>query len=61
MGSVLVGGHNRCKKSLCVDLRNPGGLEVIKAMILKVEVMIENYAPRVIRKMGLGYETAAVS
>lgn len=50
--------QNRGKKSFCVDMRNPGGLELIKALIPKVDVMIENYAPGVIRKMGLGYETA---
>jgi crotonobetainyl-CoA:carnitine CoA-transferase CaiB-like acyl-CoA transferase len=49
--------QNRGKKSFCVDLRKPGGLELIKTMIPKVDVMIENYAPGVIRKMGLGYET----
>ena len=50
--------QNRGKKSLCVDLRNPGALELIKALIPKMDVMIENYAPGVIRKMGLGYDTA---
>jgi crotonobetainyl-CoA:carnitine CoA-transferase CaiB-like acyl-CoA transferase len=43
--------QNRGKKSFCVDMRNPGGLELIKALIPKVDVMIENYAPGVIRKM----------
>ncbi len=49
--------QNRGKKSLCIDVKNPAGLEVIKAFIPKVDVMIENYAPGVIARMGLHYET----
>ncbi|HKV53366.1 MAG TPA: CoA transferase [Candidatus Binataceae bacterium] len=49
--------QNRGKKSLCVDLKNPAGLELVKALIPKMDVMIENYAPGVIRRLGLGYET----
>lgn len=50
--------QNRGKKSLCVDMRNPGGLELVRALIPKMDVLIENYAPWVIGKMGLSYETA---
>ena len=49
--------QNRCKKSFCVDMRNPRGLHLIKALIPKVDAVIENYAPGVISKMGLSYET----
>jgi crotonobetainyl-CoA:carnitine CoA-transferase CaiB-like acyl-CoA transferase len=49
--------QNRGKKSLCIDVKDPVGLEIIKALIPKMDVMIENYAPGVISRMGLGYET----
>lgn len=49
--------QNRGKRSFCVDMRNPRAVELIKALIPKVDVMIENYAPGVIGKMGLDYET----
>jgi CoA:oxalate CoA-transferase len=49
--------QNRGKKSLCVDVKSPAGLEIIKRLIPKVDVMIENYAPGVIARMGLGYDT----
>jgi crotonobetainyl-CoA:carnitine CoA-transferase CaiB-like acyl-CoA transferase len=51
--------QNRGKKSLCVDVKNPAGLEIIRAMIPKMDVMIENYAPGVITRMGLGYQTVS--
>jgi crotonobetainyl-CoA:carnitine CoA-transferase CaiB-like acyl-CoA transferase len=49
--------QNRGKKSLCVDVKNPAGLTLIKSLIPKMDVMIENYAPGVIRRLGLGFET----
>ena len=48
--------QNRGKKSLCVDMRSPRGLDLVKALIPKMDVMIENYAPGVIAKIGLSYE-----
>jgi len=48
--------QNRGKKSLCVDVKNPSGLDIIKALIRKVDVMIENYAPGVIARFGLAYD-----
>lgn len=48
--------QNRGKKSLCIDVKNPAGLDIVKALIGKVDVMIENYAPGVIARMGLNYE-----
>lgn len=48
--------HNRGKKSLCVDPKTPAGLEILKGLIAKVDVFIENFTPGVIGRMGLGYE-----
>jgi crotonobetainyl-CoA:carnitine CoA-transferase CaiB-like acyl-CoA transferase len=48
--------QNRGKKSLCVDVKNPLGLELVKALIPKMDVIIENYAPGVIARIGLSYE-----
>jgi len=48
--------QNRGKKSLCIDPKTPEGLEVIKKLIPKVDVMVENFAPGVIGRMGLGWD-----
>ena len=48
--------QNRGKKSLCVDLRRQEGIDLIKQLVPKVDVVVENFAPGVISKMGLGYE-----
>ncbi len=48
--------QNRGKKSLCVDLRKLEGVNLIKQLVPKVDVVVENFAPRVITRMGLGYD-----
>ena len=47
--------QNRGKQSLCVDLKKPGALNLIKQLIPKFDVMVENFAPGVIAAMGLDY------
>ncbi len=49
--------QNRGKKSLCVDVRKPEGINVLKSLLPKMDVLIENFAPGAISRMGLGYET----
>ncbi|HZP45447.1 MAG TPA: CoA transferase [Candidatus Binataceae bacterium] len=48
--------QNRGKKSLCVDLKNPVGRALVQDLIPKVDVLVENFAPGVIKRLGFGYE-----
>ena len=48
--------QNRGKKSLCLDLKNPAAAQIIRELIPKVDVLVENYAPGVIARLGFGYE-----
>ncbi len=48
--------HNHSKLSLAIDINKPGARELIYAMIPKIDVVVENYSPGVIKKMGFGYE-----
>ena len=50
--------QNLGKRSLCIDVRNPAGLAILKELVAKVDVVVENFAPGVIARMGLDYETA---
>jgi crotonobetainyl-CoA:carnitine CoA-transferase CaiB-like acyl-CoA transferase len=47
--------HNHSKRSLAVDLRKPGGRDLLLSMIPKIDVVVENFAPGVIAEMGFGY------
>ena len=43
------------KKSIGVNLRHPQGLELVKKLVPHCDVVIENFRPGVMAKMGLGY------
>ena len=47
--------QNRGKQSLCLDLRQPAALEIIRELVSKVDVVVENFGPGVLEKRGLGY------
>jgi crotonobetainyl-CoA:carnitine CoA-transferase CaiB-like acyl-CoA transferase len=47
--------QNRGKQSLCVDLRKPEGVDLVKQLVPKMDVVVENFAPGVIGAIGLGY------
>ncbi len=51
--------QNRGKKSLCIDVKNPRGLEILKDLIRTVDVMVENFSPGVIGRLGLDYATVS--
>ncbi len=48
--------QNLGKKSLCLDLKRPAATAIIRELIPKVDVLVENYAPGVIGRLGFGYE-----
>jgi crotonobetainyl-CoA:carnitine CoA-transferase CaiB-like acyl-CoA transferase len=51
--------HNRGKQSLCIDLKAPEGIEIIKELLPQIDVVVENFAPGVMARLGLGYEAVS--
>ena len=47
---------NANKKSLAINLKSPRGLEIVKQMLAKADVTVENMAPGTIERLGLGYD-----
>jgi benzylsuccinate CoA-transferase BbsF subunit len=47
---------NRNKLSLTIDMKHPKGISLLEKLIAKSDVVIENYSPGVLDKLGLGYE-----
>src|ERR1700751_5380158 len=47
---------NANKKSITVNLKSPRGLALVKDMLRKADVCVENYAPGTIERLGLGYD-----
>jgi formyl-CoA transferase len=47
---------NANKKSITVNLKSPRGLELVKDLLRKADVCVENMAPGTIERLGLGYD-----
>lgn len=51
---------NREKKSISLNLKTSKGKELLKALVNKVDVIIENFRPGTMEKLGLGYDELKV-
>lgn len=47
---------NRGKRSLCLDLKSPKGLEIAQGLASRADVFIEGFRPGVAARLGLGYD-----
>jgi crotonobetainyl-CoA:carnitine CoA-transferase CaiB-like acyl-CoA transferase len=54
--STLFHSINRNKQGYAANLKDPADLEKIRQLIAKADVLIENFRPGVMGKLGLGYE-----
>jgi crotonobetainyl-CoA:carnitine CoA-transferase CaiB-like acyl-CoA transferase len=48
--------YNRNKKSIRLDLKSPGGLDVAKRLAGWADVLVENFRPGALQRLGLGPE-----
>ncbi len=54
--STTFGQLNVGKKSLVLDLKSPGGIEVVRRLVAGADVLVENFRPGVMRRLKLDYE-----
>ena len=47
---------NRGKRSIAVDLQTPEGVEIVRRLAAESDVVIQNYRPGVMDRLGLGYD-----
>jgi crotonobetainyl-CoA:carnitine CoA-transferase CaiB-like acyl-CoA transferase len=52
----MHGATNRGKRSLTVDLRRPEGREIVLDLVRVSDAVIENFSPRVLPALGLGFD-----
>ncbi len=65
-GTLLPGGEtdyflglHRNKKGIVLDLKNPEGKETFLRMVEHCDVVLENFRPGTLEKLGIDYETAS--
>jgi CoA:oxalate CoA-transferase len=55
--STVFQSMNRNKESYAADLKNPSDLTKVKQLIRKADIVIENFRPGAMQKLGLDYES----
>jgi crotonobetainyl-CoA:carnitine CoA-transferase CaiB-like acyl-CoA transferase len=48
--------QSRNKKSIALDLKSPEGIEVVKRLAASADVVIENFRPGALEKLGIGWD-----
>ncbi|SOE96979.1 Crotonobetainyl-CoA:carnitine CoA-transferase CaiB [Burkholderia sp. D7] len=54
--SALFISTNRGKRSIALDLKNPQAMEVFRNLLLKADVLVQNFRPGITEKLGIGPE-----
>ena len=50
---------NRGKKSIALNLRDPRAVEIVKRLVVGVDIVLEGFRPGVMQRLGVGYEALA--
>jgi crotonobetainyl-CoA:carnitine CoA-transferase CaiB-like acyl-CoA transferase len=48
---------NRGKRSIAVDIRTPDGASIVRALAARADVIVQNFRPGVVDRLGVGYES----
>ncbi len=57
--STSYGQLNAGKRSLVLNLKEPGAVEIIRRLVANADVLVENFRPGVMARFGLGYPALA--
>jgi CoA:oxalate CoA-transferase len=57
--NMLFHAINRNKESYAADLKSPSDLEKLRRLIAHADVMVQNFRPGVMERLGLGYESTS--
>jgi len=57
--NTLFHAINRNKESYAADLKNPADLDKLRRLIARADVMVQNFRPGVMERLGLGYDHAS--
>jgi crotonobetainyl-CoA:carnitine CoA-transferase CaiB-like acyl-CoA transferase len=53
-GTGFYAAFQRNRRSLCIDMKTPEGLALVRRLLADADVMIENFRPGAMAKLGLG-------
>jgi crotonobetainyl-CoA:carnitine CoA-transferase CaiB-like acyl-CoA transferase len=53
--------YNRGKQSICLDLKSAEGIAVAKDLVARADVLVENFRPGALDRLGLDYDSCAAA
>lgn len=59
--TVLFNSQNLNKRSLCIDIKRPGGREALARVAREADVVVSNFTPGTLARMGLDYATLSAT
>lgn len=59
--STIFAWLNRGKESICLDLKSPADMGVMRAMLARADVFVSNLAPGAVTRMGLDHATLSAA
>ena len=57
MGAGYFTFYNRNKKSICLNLKDENAIEIARDLVAKADILLENFAPGTMDRLGLGFNT----
>jgi crotonobetainyl-CoA:carnitine CoA-transferase CaiB-like acyl-CoA transferase len=57
--SLVFAAYNTGKQSVSLDLKAPAGIAAAKALIASADIVVENFRPGVMKRLGLDYDSLA--
>src|SRR6202041_3776586 len=56
-GAGYFAMYNRNKRSICLNLKDPAGIDLARRLVRSADVLIENFRPGTLERLGLGYDS----
>ena len=56
--SAIFAVLNRNKRSIVLDLKEEKDLEIFKTMVGEADILLENYRPGIVKKLGIDYDSS---
>ncbi len=53
--------YNRHKQSICLDLKSEKGIDIARKLCAESDILVENYRPGALDRLGLDYETLSAA
>ena len=60
-GAGYFAMYNRHKQSICLDLKSKGGIDVAHKLCGRADILVENFRPGALDRLGLDFETLAAA